>query len=73
MPYTSDRPEDFGNMANNLNGINSNHEEVEFKQDHSKVQDFIGGNAIDSAAPSPVTDSFEGRVAIPYHQNFDRK
>ncbi|POW05114.1 hypothetical protein PSHT_10947 [Puccinia striiformis] len=56
MPYTSDRPEDFGNMANNLNGINSNHEEVEFKQDHSKVQDFIGGNAIDSAAPSPVTD-----------------
>jgi hypothetical protein len=42
MPYTSDRPEEFSNLANNLSGINSNHEELEFKQDHSKVQEFIG-------------------------------
>jgi len=56
MPYTSDRPEEFGQMGSSLSAITSNHEEVEFKQDHSKVQEFIGGNAIDSAPPSPVTD-----------------
>lgn len=42
MPYTSDRPEEFGQMGSSLSAITSNHEEVEFKQDHSKVQEFIG-------------------------------
>ncbi|PLW26165.1 hypothetical protein PCASD_21870 [Puccinia coronata f. sp. avenae] len=56
MPYTSDCPEEFGQIGNCLTAINSNHEEVEFKKDHSKVQEFIGGNAIDVALPSPVAD-----------------
>ncbi|PLW29359.1 hypothetical protein PCANC_21065 [Puccinia coronata f. sp. avenae] len=56
MPYTSDCPEEFGQIGNCLTAINSNHTEVEFKKDHSKVQEFIGVNAIDVALPSPVTD-----------------
>lgn len=54
MPYTSDHVEDFNQLGSKVNV--SNHDSLEFKQDHSKVKEFIGGNAIDCAAPSPVAD-----------------
>ncbi|MBW0484104.1 hypothetical protein O181_023819 [Austropuccinia psidii MF-1] len=55
MPYTSDLLDsqniDQSSQKNRKNSIES-----DLKPDHSQVQDFIGGNSIDRAAPSPVTD-----------------